>query len=332
MGSGVSARQATQSAGIASRIVPRLHWVAGFLILACLPLIVTAPYFLSLGVTLAITLILTLSYNLVIGLSGQFSLTHATFFGLGAYIAALLALQLGLSPWIGLLAGVVATATIAVAVGVPLLRLRGYYFAVATLAFGLLAEILVQQSTDVTGGAYGLQNIPPLTLFGRSLQGAPFYLLTLVCLFAVALALSNLMQASLGRSIIAVRDNEAAAAACGIDVARTKLAAFAIGAAVAALAGWLQCFFRLNLNPQVFSIELTFFWIFMVFIGGLGNVRGVVIATVVLTLAPELLGGATSQVVLSVGILMIVVALFAPRGVGGLIDDVITRLRKPSAR
>ena len=291
------------------------------------PALVGNPYYISVMTNTAIAVMLTLSMNLVNGISGQFSLAHAMFYGLGAYIPALLALRLGIDPWLGLPIAVAATAAVAVAIGIPVLRLRGYYLAVATLAFALFVELFVRQATDVTGGAYGLQNLPPLKLFGLTIKGTSYLVVAIVAVLLTYVALENLRASTLGRSIMAARDSAPAAAAAGIDVAKVRVAAFAISAGIAGLAGWTQAFFSLNLTPHLFSTELTFLWIFMVLIGGMGHTTGVILGTIFLTIAPELLGFATTQQVLALGIIMIVVALFAPRGLGGLLDGLLRRRR-----
>lgn len=296
-------------------------WAVVVAIAAAFPLVFRDPFYITVAINVGTALILALSMNLVIGFSGQFSLAHAAFFGIGAYVPAILARDFGISPWLGLPAGISAGLAIAAVIGIPVVRLRGYYLAVATLAFSFFVEILVRQLTDVTGGAYGIQNLPAPSLFGVALVGGSFYPVMLAAVVATIVLLDNLMRSPLGREIVAMRDHPAAAAATGINVARARLVAFVLSAGLAALAGWVQAFYFRNLNPLMLSPEWTFIWLFMVFIGGLGHVRGIVAGTVLLTLAPEFLGFATEQTVLGIGVLMVLVALFAPRGLGGLIDS-----------
>jgi branched-chain amino acid transport system permease protein len=328
----LSLSSATPAFGMQGTSKLLLMVIAAALLLAGPPLATSNTYFLSLATDVLIASILTLSLNLVVGKSGQFAVAHAAFFGVGAYVAGVLASKTGWSGWAMLPLSVIAAATLAFIIGVPVLRLSGYYLAVATLAFGKFCEVFVKQATPITGGPYGVQNIPPLQLFGLSLTGVNFYLLVAAVFLLCVLLLRNLETSQLGRAILAVRDNPTAAEATGINNARTKLAAFVLAAALAGVAGWLQAFYRLQLDPALLGLDLTFLWLFMVLIGGLGHHVGVFFGTVVLTIVPETLGFASDRTVLLVGGLMVAVALFAPQGIGGWIDsiaDLLRRKRRP---
>jgi branched-chain amino acid transport system permease protein len=308
--------------GINAATLPRLYPLAlvGAGIVAMLPLTANA-YHLTVAINLCITLILTLSLNFVVGNSGQFHLSHVAFFGTGAYVSAILAKQYHLSPWLCLFCAVPAVAMLAALIGLPVTRLKGLYLAVATLAFSLFIEVLVNQGGALTGGGYGIQDIPAATMFGARLSAKSFYLLALAALVMTILIINNLLDSKFGREIIASRDHPNAAAAAGINPAATKLLVLVIAASFAAVAGWLHTFYYLTLNPVVLSPEWTFVWFFMVLVGGLGSISGVVLGTMLLTLIPEFLGFAAGQTVLVIGILMIAVTLFAPRGLAGLLYD-----------
>jgi branched-chain amino acid transport system permease protein len=273
------------------------------------------------AVNLCITLILILSLNFVVGNSGQFHLSHVAFFGTGAYVSAILAKQYHLSPWLCLFCAVPAVATLAALIGLPVTRLKCLYLAVATLAFSLFVEVLVNQGGALTGGGYGIQDIPAASMFGARLSAKSFYLLALAAVVVTILIINDLLDSKFGREIIASRDHPNAAAAAGINPASTKLLVLVIAASFAAVAAWLHAFYYLTLNPVVVSPEWTFVWFFMVLVGGLGSITGVVLGTMLLTLVPEFLGFAAGQTVLVIGILMIAVTLFAPRGLAGLLCD-----------
>ena len=153
--------------GINAATLPRLYPLAlvGAGIVAMLPLTADA-YHLTVAVNLCITLILTLSLNFVVGNSGQFHLSHVAFFGTGAYVSAILAKQYHLSPWLCLSCAVPAVAMLAALIGLPVTRLKGLYLAVATLAFSMFVEVLVNQGGALTGGGYGIQDIPAVTMLG----------------------------------------------------------------------------------------------------------------------------------------------------------------------
>jgi branched-chain amino acid transport system permease protein len=308
-----------------------VQWFIVLVLVVAYPLAFRDGFHITIAVNVGVALILTLSMNLVIGFSGQFSLAHAAFFGIGGYVPAILARDLGLSPWLGLPIAVSAGVLIAIIIGIPVVRLRGYYLAVATFAFSFFVEIVARQATELTGGAYGIQNLSAPSLFGAPLQGALYYPLVVVAVLVTLAVLGNLMRSPLGGAIRATRDHPGAASAAGINPAHMRLLAFVVAAGFAALAGWLQAFYFRNLNPLMLLPEWNFVWLFMVFIGGLGHVRGVIAGTILLTVAPEFLGFATEQTILATGVLMVLVALFAPRGLGGLIDRLLS-IGQPTAR
>jgi branched-chain amino acid transport system permease protein len=294
------------------------------LLLAMLPFFGNA-YHVTVAVNLCITLILTLSLNFVVGYSGQFQLSHVAFFGGGAYVSAIAATRLGWSPWLGLPCAVLVVGLLAGLIGLPSSRLKGLYLAVATLSFSLFVEVIVNQGGSITGGGYGIQDIPAAYLFGLKLSGRAFYAVAVVGVAMAYLVLRNILDSKLGREIVATRDHPDAAAASGINPAAIRLIALIIGAMLAAFAGWLHTFYHLSLNPGLLSPEWTFVWFFMVLVGGIGNNAGVILGTLLLTLVPEFLGFATGQTILGIGILMVLVTLFAPTGLGGLLDGLLRK-------
>jgi branched-chain amino acid transport system permease protein len=309
------------------RISTTLAWAVAMLIIGLLAALLGNSYQVTLLVNLVVTLIVTLSLNFVIGYSGQFSLAHAAFFGVGAYSSAVAAKMLGVPPILALPIALAVVASLSTVVGIPAARFHGYYLAVATLAFSILVEIIVRQSPDITGGAYGLQQIPYLDIF-RSVEGRGYGVMAVFVLIAFIFGHNNLLQSRLGRAILAVRDNPAAAAAAGINVMHTRLFGFVISATAAALAGWLHTFYHRALNPMLFNAEWTFVWLFMVLVGGIGHWQGVILGTVLLAILPEFTGFATDQTILMVGALMIAAALFAPRGLGGLLDRIAAEMSR----
>jgi ABC-type branched-subunit amino acid transport system permease subunit len=149
--------------------------------------------------------------------------------------------------------------------------------------------------------------------------------LALVCLALTFLVLHNILASKFGREIIAVRDHPDAAEASGINPPLIRLVVLVTAAAFAAFGGWLHCFYHLNLNPELLNPQWTFVWFFMVLVGGIGDTLGVVLGTLLLSLLPEFLGFAMGQTIFGIGVLMILVTLFAPRGLGGLIEDLHQR-------
>jgi len=305
-------------------------WAALVAAVVVLPFVVRNSFYITLATNVTITMILTLSLSFVIGRIGIFSLAHSAFLGIGAYLAAILAQRHGWSPWLTLPIAILGSSTAAAIIGLPVLRLRGNFLAVATLSFGLFAEVFARQASGITGGAYGITGIPPLTILGFPLRGPYSFLLAASVLLLVALIFENIRTSRFGRALTAARDNEAAAAAAGIDITRTRLAGFILSAAIAATAGWVYGFFHLTLNPYVLSLDITFLWLFIVLVGGLGSMTGVAGATILLGVGPEVLGLASSATIVASGGLVLLVALLAPRGIGGLVEDIVDRFKRPS--
>jgi branched-chain amino acid transport system permease protein len=299
--------------------------VVALLVLALLPFWGN-DYHVTIAVNLCVTLILTLSLNLVVGYSGQFHLSHAAFFGVGAYTSAILAKQVGLSPWLCLIGSIVVVAILATLIGAPVTRLKGLYLAVATLAFSLFMEVLVNQGGTITGGGYGIQDVPAAYFGNVRLSGKTFYVVALGMLVVTVFILHNILSSKFGREIIATRDHPDAAEASGINPALIRLVVLIVAAGLAALAGWVHTFYHLILDPSLLNPESTFIWFFMVLIGGIGNTAGVVLGTLLLSLVPEIMGFATGQTIFGIGVLMILVTLFAPQGLGGLLDRLIRRV------
>lgn len=310
---------ASARAGLARRGAAR--WGAGALVLLLLlavPLLITNQYHLAIIKQLGITVILTLGFNLIFGYTGQLSLAHATFYGIGAYGPAILITKLGWPIWLAVPVTLALCAAIAVVVGIPTLRLAGYYLAVATLALATLAEVVVWQWQDLTSGAYGIQNIDPVVIFGTPLKGANYYYVILGSVLLVLLLQRNLMASRIGRAFLAIRESESAAAAVGIGVAYYKVLAFAISAVLAATAGVVYTFDYLYVNPFMFGLENTFLWLFMVLVGGLGSAAGTVVGTILLGLIPEVFAFVGEYYILVYGLVMILVVLFFPTGLIGI--------------
>lgn len=322
---------------LAARIA-RSHWTPARLIgwgvvfaaLAAFPLVVGASYSVTLLINLFIKLPFTLSLTYVIGRLGLFSMAHGAFMGIGAYTTAILAARYGLPPWATLICAVAGCGLLAALIGIAVLRLKGLFLAVSTLAFGMFVDVFIRQS-EFTGGAYGITDIPPLTIAGTPIRGVLFYEFALLIVLLVVATFFNIKQSRFGRAGLATQDNEQAAAASGIDVARVRVIGFALAAAVAGLSGWLYAYYHGTVNPFLLSLDLTFVALFMVLVGGVGSMVGVALATALLSLGPELVGFATTQQVLASGVIVLIVVLLAPRGIGGLIDELTTR-RKAQER
>lgn len=281
------------------------------------------PYFYKILVDVGIAVILAVSLNLINGITGQFSLGHAGFMGIGAYVAASFTVFLT-QPWLqqvhpggsilsGILVGVAVVlggfgaALAGLVVGLPTLRLKGDYLAIATLGFGEIIRIVIQ-NMDIVGGPRGLSGIPTLSNFFW------VYLWVLFCIFAIA----RLVFSVKGRAFLAIREDEFAASTLGIDPTRYKVLAFVTGSFFAGLAGGLFAHSATGyINPSQFDTLKSIEIVVMVVLGGLGSISGAVLAAIALTILPEALRGFSEYRMVVYSLLLIVVMLTRPQGLMG---------------
>ena len=295
-------------------------------------------YALAIACIVGIHVIASLGLNLTTGNAGLISLSHGAFLGVGCYTVAWLA-KLGVPFFIALPAAGLLAALLGVVVGLPSLRVKGLYLAVATLAAHFILSFVFREWEAGTGGVSGT-SIPRANLFGFELIGdrRNFYLI-FVCAFVLAIAARNLARTHIGRALVAVRDRDISAEILGVHLLRTKLRAFAVGAFYAGVAGGLLGYFYGNITPDYFVLTLSVFYLAAVIVGGLGTVLGSILGAIFMTFVPEvlrLLAGASSnwfpniaglllpmgQVVF--GLLIITFLIFEPHGLAAI----WTRIRR----
>ncbi|MCO5119688.1 MAG: branched-chain amino acid ABC transporter ATP-binding protein/permease [Burkholderiaceae bacterium] len=247
-------------------------------------------YLLHIFVMVSIYIILASSFNLLIGYAGLFALSHAAFFGVGAYATAILAGTYGLPFPLPLLIGILATASLGMIIALPALRIGGDYLVIVTLALQVIVTTVLINWTSLTGGTDGIRGIPRLEFFGTVLNSPgkflPLALVTAVICFAIAWRLG---ASPFGRALKAMRENEAAVQAVGKNVVAMKLMVFAIASALAAVAGWLYAHYFTFVSAEGFTVELTIYMLAMVIIGGTGNLFGSLVGAIVLVALPEML-------------------------------------------
>ena len=298
----------------------RLGAVAvAWLLFAAWPFVAGNDYVTSLGVAFFINLLLIAGLNLVMGYGGQISLCQAGFFGLGAYVSGVLAAKLGWPAWIGLGAAPLGTALSALVIGLPALRLRGHYLAMATLGFNAILGVLFVELVPLTGGPNGLAGIPPIRIGSIALDNAArFYWLAWLAGGVLMALLAGLVASRMGRALRAVEGSEIAAAGMGVDPFRTKLVAFVLSAAIAGVAGSLYAHFNQYASPETFGFSASVLLVVMVALGGWGHYWGPVFGAAVYTAVPELLRRFQDAELLVFGAGMVVVLLFLPEGIAGL--------------
>jgi len=279
-------------------------------------------YYFTLLNFIGIHTLLVVGLNLLLGYAGQISLGHAAFFGLGAYASGILTATYGVNPWLALLAGLAISGLAALLIGIPALKLRGYYLAMATLGFGIIVYIVLNEASHLTGGPSGLSGIPSLSLAGFPLNTARRLYLLIWLAVGVILALSaNLVESRTGRALRALHDTEAAAESLGVDTARMKLKIFIWSALYASLAGSLYAHTLNFIAPASFGFMFSIKLVTMVVLGGMASIWGSLLGAGVLTVLPEVLTAFHDFEVIIFGAILMVVMIFLPRGlVRGLMD------------
>ncbi len=297
-------------------------WLLFALGVALIRLSEANDYYFTLLNIIGINTLLVVGLNLLLGYAGQISLGHAAFFGLGAYTTGILTATYGVSPWLALPAGLVVAGVAAFLVGVPALKLKGYYLAMATLGFGIIVSIFFNQAQEWTGGPSGLSGIPSLALFSFPLDSPERLFLLIWPVLGVILLLSaNLVDSRLGRSLRALHDSEAAAQSLGVNTSRAKLLIFVWSALYAALAGSLYAHTLNFIAPTSFNFMFSIKLVTMVVVGGMASIWGSLLGAAVLTILPELLTVFHDYEIIIFGAILMVVIIFLPRGlVRGILD------------
>ena len=268
-------------------------------------------YEISLATIVGINIILALGLNMISGFCGQISLGHAAFFGIGAYTSALLA-KAGAPLPAAVAAGLLMAGGIGLIVGLASLRVRHDFLAITTMGVGFLFLGVVRQQESLLGGEMGISGIPASGL------DKPAYLALVLVLAALCAAFSLWIKKSwMGFAFDAVADDEDTARVVAVDVAAYKLAAFAMGTAMAGLAGGLYAYFTRFLMPDDFGFIASITILSMVAVGGIGSVYGVIVSTVFLTLMPEFFRFISDYKLLVYGALLFAVMRFAPEGLAG---------------
>ena len=293
------------------------------LFLIVFPLFGPSSFYLHLMIMIFMYAVMAQSWNIIAGLSGQISLGHAVFFGIGAYTSSFLYVEYGITPWIGIFVGMFFSALVAVLIGIPMLRLSGHYFAIATLLIGIGFQVVFQR-WELVGAASGLWI--PLTegsswfalQFHQS--KAPYYYIFLVFFIISFLFAWRLSRSKIGYRLRAVRDDYQAALSLGINVPKYKIIAFALSAIVMAPMGSLFAQYILIVDPdRMFNLEISIMVLLMTVLGGVGNIWGPLIGVAILIPVSEFsrmyLGGTGGAVDLILyGIILMLICVFRPDG------------------
>jgi len=307
------------------------RWFPLCLFMACMavfPAVSPNAYFLNIVGFAGIYILLSTGLNILMGYAGQVSLGHAAFWGLGAYISGVLTAKFAWSPLPALIASIAGTCVVALAVGLPTLRLKGHYLAMATLGVGVIFHSLFVQFAGLTGGPSGLVDVPsfsvgPITI-GTTLRN--YYFIWAWVALGLLGAL-NLSQSRMGRALNAIKGSEVAAESMGVNTYRYKVIIFVLSAAYAALAGSLYVHYINFVAPDTFGFMNSVLLLTMVVVGGIGSFWGPVIGASILTLLPEYLRAYEGLEVVIYGLILVAVMMFLPKGLAPLLRNLNRRRR-----
>lgn len=323
------------------------------IIILVFPLAVTSPYYLRVINFAGIFALVCIGLSLLLGYAGQISIGQAGFFALGAYSSGILTAQFGQGAWLGILVGIALNCLVASLVGIPTLKLRGHYLAMATLGIGEIIHIVALADTDeltrlivfigeklgfapdllsaavapyraLTGGPSGFGQIPALGIGPWQLTSPAewFYAIWFAVFIAMVLSL-NLIHSRIGRALRAIHGNEEAASAMGVNTPPMKLRVFVISACLASVAGSLYAHYVTFISPATFSINESILFVVMVAVGGMMNVWGALVGTIIMTILPESLRFFHDYDILVYGLVLLLIMMFMPNGIVGLLQSYV---------
>lgn len=293
------------------------------LLIALLYPIITQAYTTSIMTTALLYICLGLGLNILVGLGGLLNLGYAAFYAIGAYTYAILNQRFGVDFWIALPLGGIASGICGLLLGMPVLRLKGDYLAIVTLGFGEITRIVIENFDGLTNGPSGIANIPKPSFFGHifGYTGSTRYIyyLALALVLLVIFIARRLENSRTGRSWIAMREDDIASEAMGIDLTKTKLSLFVISSIVAGVVGVLFSAKTTFINPQSFTVWESITVLCIVVLGGKGSIKGVILGGLIFMLLPEYLRFLSQYRMLMFGFLLVVMMVFRP---GGIIQNV----------
>ncbi len=282
---------------------------------------VTGGYLVTVVQFALIYVVFVTGLNIFMGFTGQVSFGHSAFAAISGYTSAVLTATYGWEPLPAAALGLVGALVCALIVGYPVLRLRGHYLAMATLAIGLIAYAVAVQWQSVTQGYMGISGIPPIGIGSFTIESDRGLLAFLVlCAGLSVLAARRIRRSRLGRAFVAVAGSEPAAQALGVDVARYKLISFLISAGYAAVAGTLFVHAVGFVSPEVFGLQMVVLAFTMLYVGGIGTLSGPVFGAIIVSILPETLRQFKDYQDLVYGVALIVILIYAPRGLSSLPD------------
>lgn len=287
-------------------------------------------YQIGVMTTVGINALMVIGLNLLMGAAGQVSLGHAGFFGISAYCSGLLNVKLGYSPWVSTIIAIVFTAIIAYIIGVPSLKLKGHYLAMATLGFGEIVYVILSKLDWLTGDTSGLLGIMPFSLgfidLDENFKIGQYIFVWVVVLVIMILSI-NIMKSRVGRAFRAIHGSELAASSMGVNIAKYKVQVFVLSAIYSAIAGSLYAHFHGFIGYTTFHLETSITLVTMVVIGGSGNIWGAILGAILLTWLPEWLIIVKKYDIVVYGLLLMLVMIFMPDGLVGRLSALFSYIK-----
>lgn len=292
-----------------------------------LPIFVRDASVMHVAILVLLYIILSLGLEIALGITDLFSLCHAAFYGMGAYVSALLSIHFGWSFWITLPIAAICAGLFGLLIGLPALRTKGDYLAIATLGFGEIFRLILVNGGDFTRGPRGLTGISRPTLFGLDFTNKNvYYYIILIVAVIIFLIVYNIPRTFFGRALMAIRDDEDAAAFMGIQISKYKVTAFALSGLIAGIAGAFYAHYICYISPDTFVYNDSITILTMVLIGGGGTVVGPVLGAVILTILPELLRSFVEYRMLVYGLIVVIMMQIRPHGILGGMNNRISYL------
>ncbi|WML31748.1 branched-chain amino acid ABC transporter permease [Neobacillus sp. OS1-32] len=310
-------------------------------IVGIMPFVVNSNYIFAVFIMIGIYAIVCNGLTMLIGYAGQISLGHAAFYGIGAYSSAIVSATYGLSPWLGILVGMIIAAIVALVVGIPTFKLKGHYLALATLGFGIIVFTLFKEFRDLTGGSNGFFGIPSISFFGFEFNSDAryFYLVWLFVILGIIFS-RNIINSRIGRALRSIEGSEIASDAVGVNIMSYKLQVFVLSAMSSSLAGSLLAHYVSFINPDLFGVMTSIYFLIMVIIGGSQNIWGSIIGACTYVLLGETLKqyipillpstGGEFEIVFF-GVLLVVTLIYMPHGLAPQLERLFSKFNRKKA-
>ncbi len=302
------------------------YYALAFILLLPLPL--AGDYVTHLAIMIMLYSITAASLDILVGYTGRLSLGHAAFYAIGAYTSTLLSMNLGVSPWVGILAGGMLASLFGLVLGIPSLKLRGPYLAISTLGFGVIVQLMLINLDWLTRGPLGIPGIPPLPGGPLDLRSKfSFYYVALMLTSVAVYTLHMISRSRIGKVLMSIREDEDAALSVGVNVPLFKVLAFIISTFFAGLSGGLYAHYIRYISPAMSALSESISILSMTIIGGFGTLTGPLMGAAMLTILQELLRPYLEYRYLIYGALIVIVMKFFPSGIYGFVQFLSRKVR-----